>query len=141
MSRERIIPGDDQLQSMVERGMTHQQIADAVSKETGIKVGRSTISAALSRAGLTQRIRYDEYIPWKPVKVEHNHHYAIEMLRLVARQAQGEELDDARQARLDSWLQRLQEENAVVMYVYDSPDGFYYVPRQAADGDSLIRFP
>ena len=60
MSRERLIPGDDQLKSMVERGMTHQQIADAVSKETGVSVSRSTVSAALSRAGLTNRIRYDE---------------------------------------------------------------------------------
>lgn len=41
--------------------------------------------------------------------------------------------------QLDSWLQRLADNDAVVAYVYESPDGFYYVPREPGDGDGITR--
>lgn len=141
MARPRVIPGDDQLRRMVERGMTHVQIAEQVSKETGVQVSRSTISAAISRAGLSQRIRYSSTVPWSPIKTEHNHHYALEMLRVAARIEAGDKVPAARLDRFNSWERRLRESDAVVAYRYNSPDGFYYVPRRPEDGDGLIRIP
>ena len=44
-------------------------------------------------------------------------------------------------SRYDAWMKRLKENDAVVAYVYDSPDGFYYVPREPIDGDGVIRRP
>lgn len=140
MPAKRFLPSDKELVKMA-RTMTHQQIADKIYKDTGFNVARSTVSAALSRAGETNRIRYDEVIPWAPIKIDHNHHYALSMLRLMARREAGKELREGQGARLDSWVQRLRDEDAVVTYVYDSEDGFYYVRRKKSDGQFIIRKP
>lgn len=141
MAAPRYLPSDSILQRMVERGMTHAQIAEQVSRETGVRISRSTVSAALSRAGLTNRVRYSDTIPWSPIKTEHNHHYALTQLRVKARLDAGQPVADEVRARYESWEQRLRDNDAVVAYVYDSPDGFYYVPRRPEDGDGLIRRP
>ncbi len=141
MAAPRYLPSDSILQNMVERGMTHAQIAQHVTKETGVHVSRSTVSAALSRAGLTNRVRYTDTIPWSPIKTEHNHHYALTQLRIKARLDAGQDVPAEVVERYESWLARLRDNDAVVAYVYDSPDGFYYVPREAGDGDGIIRRP
>jgi hypothetical protein len=137
MGAPRVIPSDSILQNMVERGMTHQEIADEVSRESGRRVGRSTISAALSRAGLTDRVRYDSVIPWPRIKIEHNHHYALSMLRLKARIDAGQPVTEENLKRFESWERKLRDNDAVVVYRADSPDGFYYCPRRPEDGDGL----
>lgn len=133
MGKERVIPSDKKLQEFVEEGMTHQAIADYVSQDTGIPIARSTISAALSRAGLTERIRYDEVIPWTPIKTEHNMHYALVCLRLLARRQNGDAMDQDKNDRLDSFLARLETHDAVVSYYAPSESGFHYVPRSDED--------
>ena len=120
--------------------MTHQQIADWVYRETGHKVARSTVSAALSRMGETDRVRYDDVIPWR-VKLDHTSHYALMMLRYYARRKHELQLTDDQSDRLDSWLDKLEEINAVVMYSPTSTDGFYYVPRLPKDKRGIIRQP
>lgn len=107
--------------------MTHQEIAEVVSRETGHNVKRSTVSAAIHRAGLSGRAKkYENEIPWT-VKEDHLTHYAARMLRLLGRRNAGiqnsQEMDD----RLDSWLDLLKREHAVVVYHRDLPDGFAYV--------------
>jgi hypothetical protein len=106
--------------------MTHQEIADEVERTTGVHVSRSTVSAALSRAGLVenQRIRYDKEIPWR-VKVEHLTQYPVRMLRLLGRRNAGIELTDDEETRLDSWLQAMKQRKIVVAYSGDI--GFIYV--------------
>lgn len=141
MAAPRLVPSDSMLQKYVERGLTHQQIADLVTKETGVPIARSTISAALSRAGLTARVRYDKVIPWNPIKAVHNRHYALAMLRLEARRQGGVALTEEQEQRLASWKAKLKSEDAVIVYLPDSEDGFYYVKRKKSDGNSLIRFP
>lgn len=139
MGAPRTVPSDAMLRRYVEDfGWTHQQIADHVSKETGMPVARSTISAALSRAGLTNRVRYSEYIPWSPIKAIHNHHYALVMLRVYARLQAGVKVPDDQVARYEAWRKKLEEHNAVVAYIPDSDEGFYYVPRKPSDGDALV---
>lgn len=107
--------------------MTHQEIANALSRETGYPIKRSTISAALHRAGETVSAKkYAEEIPWH-VKQEHQTHYAARMLRLLGRRRAGITNSAEADKRLDSWLAQLGEAGAVVVYVEDTPEGFFYV--------------
>jgi hypothetical protein len=112
---------------MVDRGMTHAQIAQAVSQKTGYSVSRSTVSAALHRASATSPAkRYPNEIPWT-VREEHQTHYAARMLRLLGRRNQGVQNSAEAEQRLDSWLGKLKDSGAVVVYVPETPDGFFYV--------------
>ena len=112
---------------MVDRGMTHQQIAEEVSRRTGYPVSRSSVSAALFRAGeVTNAKKYPEEIPWT-VREEHQTHYAARMLRLLGRRRKGIANSAESDARLDSWLSQLRRAGAVVIYVPDTEDGFFYV--------------
>ena len=136
MGARRILPSDSQLQRMVERGMTHQEIADKVSEDTGERVNRSSVSAALSRAGLTDRVRYDEVIPFQ-VRAVHNYHYALTMLRVHARLEAGLEVPEDQVDRYESWKAKLCAEQAVVAYIAETDEGFHYVYREPEDGESL----
>lgn len=112
--------------------MTHAQVAEAIARETGYPVSRSTVSAALHRAGESESAKkYPEELPWR-VREEHQTHYAARMLRLLGRRRKGirntPEMDD----RLDSWLKKLEDAGAVVVYVPDTEDGFFYVAGEPA---------
>lgn len=142
MGAPRKVPSDVILAKWREEGLTLNEIVDRIERQEGVRVARSTVASALSRAGLTDRVRYDRVIPWTPIKVEHNAHYALTMLRLLARRRSGFDLTEDQASRLDSWLVKLKDDKAVVTYVYDSPDGFYYVPREPGDPrDIPIRRP
>lgn len=139
MPADRILPSDYLLQRMVDQGMTHAQIADKISKETGHQIGRSAVSAALSRAGLTNPKRYDDTIPWRVI-MEHQNCTTIWMLRIAHRVNAGEDVPADQLARFKAWAAKLRAHDAVVTYIPDSPDGFYWVMRQDGDGE-LIRPP
>jgi hypothetical protein len=116
---------------MVDAGMTHREIAEEVSRRTGTKISRSSVSAALFRAGeATNAKRYVEEIPWT-VKEEHQTHYAARMLRLLGRRRKGIQNSAESDARLDAWLRQLERARAVVTYVPDTEDGFFYVQGEA----------
>lgn len=134
MPAVRLLPDTATLTRWVEEEhLTHAEIAERVFDETGHEVSRSTISAALSRAGLTkQQNRYVEEIPWR-VKMEHIREYPIRMLRLLGRRRAGAAMTDDENQRLDSWLAMLDSENAVVAYAPDSEQGFVYTERQPED--------
>lgn len=129
MPAKRIIPSDSILARWIELGMTQEQMRDRIERETGVRPGKSTISAALSRAGLTHRVRYDDMIPWPRIRVEHNAHYALTQLRIGARLSRGLPVKPGDQARYERWIKELDEANAVVHYDPDTVDGFFYVPR------------
>ena len=112
---------------MVDSGMTHAQIAAKVSREIGYAISSSTVSAALHRAGETTPSKlYVNELPWT-VHEEHQSHYAARMLRLLGRRNAGTANSQEADARLDSWLARLENEGAVVIYVPDTHEGFFYV--------------
>ena len=140
MPAPRFLPSDAKLAEMA-KTMTHAEIAEWVHQETGYKVGRSTVSAALSRAGLTERVRYDKALPWPKIKAIHNGHYAAQMLRAGARIEAGQPVNDDLARRYESWVQRLQEEDAVVPYDPETADGFFYVKRRPRIDKGLIRNP
>ena len=107
--------------------MTHKQIAELVSRETGYPISRSTVSAALHRAGATSPAKkYPEEIPWT-VQEPHLTHYAVRMLRLLGRRRQDITNSLESDQRLNSWLASLAEAGVVVTYVPDTEDGFFYV--------------
>ena len=138
MAAPRYLPDDKTLAEWA-KTMTHQQIADRVYRDTGYRVSRSSVSAALSRAGETSKVRY-ETIPWR-VRVRHNHEYPLVMLRLLARRNSGEELTDEQSKRLDSWLSRLERDKVVVAYAPDTEEGFFYVPRERGDKNYVRKEP
>lgn len=126
MAAPRLLPPVSDLARMVDAGMTHQQIADRIEEATGIQVSRSTVSAALSRAGLSSvGNRYKTEIPWK-VKAEHLTQYPARMLRLLGRRRSGGDLSETDGERLDAWLEALDERGLVVAYA-PTGDGFIYV--------------
>jgi hypothetical protein len=123
----RILPPVSRLRQLVDQGMTHQQIADLITQETGSPVGRSTVSAALHRAGEAQLAKkYPDEIPWT-VHERHQTHYAPRMLRLLGRRRKGIANSAEMDARLDAWLKQLSDAGAVVTYVPDTTEGFFYV--------------
>lgn len=140
MAAPRYLPSDAKLAELA-RTMTHAQIAEYVYKTTGVKVGRSTVSAALSRAGLTNRIRYSDALPWERIKIEHNGHYAAQMLRAGARIEAGQKVSDDLSDRYESWKARLDAEDAVVHYDPDTGEGFFYVKRRKGIDKGMIRNP
>lgn len=139
MPAERILPNDDELARLA-KSMTHQQIADKISREKGVRVSRTAVSAALSRAGLTNRVRYADVIPWPRIKAEHNHHYALQMLRVKARIDAGLKVSKDLRERFESWSQRLHNDKAVVAYSPNTERGFFYVHKRPQD-KGLVRKP
>ena len=139
MAPERYLPSTSILVGMVESGMTHQQIADRVYADTGVRVGRSSVSAALSKAGYTKRIRYDDIIPWR-VKIIHTHHHMLNMLRLEGRRMAAGHLSEQEERNLESFKARLIEQKAVVTYLPDTDEGWFLVKARPSD-KGMIRTP
>lgn len=126
----RILPAMSELERMLRSGMTHAEIAEAVSRSTGRQVRRSTVSAAIHRAGISSPAKkYPEEIPWT-VKEKHLTHYAARMLRILGRRNKGIRNSEEMDAKLDSWLELLKREHSVVVYVPETEAGFFYI-----DGD------
>lgn len=143
MTPPRKIPDIGQLISWRDLGWTHQQMADHIYDTTGQIVARSSISAALSRAGKADtRDRYSDCLPWR-VRTRHLKEYQAVMLRLLGRRRAGGELSAGDNRRLDSWLRQLEQANAVVAYDPDNDEqGFHYVnprPGDGADGIPIRR--
>lgn len=144
MAAPRLLPPTTELAKMVEAGLTHQQIADQIQASTGITVARSTVSVALSKAGLARDgMRYRDELPWR-VRAEHLTQYPARMLRLLGRSRAGKSLGDEEQDRLDAWLESLEERALVVAYVPEG-DGFIYVDadeiNDGANGIPIRRRP
>jgi len=137
MPAPRLLPSDSELRHLVEQGLTHQQIANWVLENLGQRVSRSSVSVALSRAGLSKEaMRYKEELPWK-VKADHLTEYPARMLRLLGRRRADIELTAEEDGRLDAWMEALEERDLVVAY---SPEaGFLYVDNdEKGDGSNGI---
>jgi len=145
--RPRLSPDKGQLKKYINQGLTQQQIADAWFEETGVRVTRNAISMAMTSSGLkpaNPRPRYDGNLPWR-VKIEHSKAYDARMLRAAARiegKRKKDRLSDPEYKRYISWLEQLKENDAVVGYAPNTPQGFFWLPRLATDDpEDLIRRP
>ena len=134
MGRPRMSPSDKELEMYLRQGMTHEAIADEVFTQTGQRLGRSTISAAIVRAGLAEPQYYAAELPWT-IKIEHQRDYPAKMLRCLGRQRAGLSITADEQKRLTSWLGRMERDNTVV--AYDSTRGFGYGERSPEDPADL----
>lgn len=139
MARPRKIPDVNQLLTWREQGWTHQRMAEHIYETTGELVSRSTISAALSRAGKSSnKPRYKDVLPWR-VREIHAREYPARMLRALGRRLAGTELDERDDQRLESWLTALADANAVVGYDPDNDkQGFHYIDPSGDDGSDGI---
>jgi len=88
MARPRFIPSDAVLARWREEGLTAQGIADRIKEQDHVEVAVGTVYAALSRAGLTEQIRYEGLIPWT-VRPDHANAFPLVMLRLAGRRSEG----------------------------------------------------
>jgi hypothetical protein len=143
MARPRILPSDKELEKMVNKGMSHQEIRDEIERVWHVNVSRSTVSVAIMRAGLSDEgHRYNDTVPWR-VRMAHATEYPVRMLRTLGRQRAGLPLDHTEAKRLASWLDMLERERVIVAYCPDSLDqGFHYVDekyRQGPHADIPIR--
>lgn len=136
----RVLPSKTELRQMLDSGMTHAQIAAEVSRQTGRPVRRSTVSSAIHRAGLSGPHKlYEEELPWT-IKEKHLTAYPPRMLRLLGRRRAGVQNSAEMDARLDAWLAQLRREHAVVAYVPETDQGWFYVDGEPdADGIPITR--
>lgn len=141
MPAKRKLPSDSTLEKWLDEGLSHEEIQQRILKETGEEVKLSSISSHLSRVGLTNRLRYDDYIPWGKIAVDHNHAYQLVMLRIGARMSKGLPVRDSDRRRFEAWSDQLRSENAVVHYEYSSPEGFYYCKARPGIDTGLVRIP
>jgi hypothetical protein len=122
------LPPDAELLDMVEDLLTFEQIHDECHRRTGVRVARTTLSAALSRAALTKvaSYRYQDTVPWL-VRPEHASHGLVRMLRLLGRRRTGFPISLHDIERLDEWLHHLAMSRLVVAYCPELDDGFVEV--------------
>lgn len=139
MAKYRKLPPRQELEKWLDEGLSHAQIVDRIKERYDEEVSLSTVSSGLSRMGLTDRVRYDDFIPWGRISVDHNTAYQLQMLRVGARLDKGLPVDEKTKARYERWRDELEEKNLCVHYDYSSVDGFHYVARR--EGDGLIRLP
>ena len=135
MARPRILPGNDTLQHWVQdEGLTHEQVAERVFETTGVKPARSTVSVALARAGMAgTHPRFRDEVPWRLTGADLKS-YPVRMLRLLGHRRAGTVLNDEENRRLDSWLDKLDRENAVVAWDPDSTPAVFYIDKEEGDG-------
>lgn len=134
MAAPRLLPPIQELRKLVEAGYSHSDIAEHVERLTGIPVSRSSVSSALSRAGLTSEPpRYKDEIPWK-VRTQHLTQYPARMLRLLGRERAGLELSHEDHLRLAGWLHSMEDKNIVVAYAPEGPGFIYVTADEVNDG-------
>lgn len=122
-----------------EEGRTYKWMAQEYLRKYNIQIGVTAFSNFRNKKGLPPRaVHNDDLIPWR-VKGNHRFSYPAIMLRAEGRRRLGEELPEDLAGRLDRWLGRMAEMDAVVDYYADTEDGFFYVARQP--GEDLVRVP
>ena len=131
----RKVPDKNTLQRWVDAGMTHQEMAEEIERQTGEPITRSAVSQALQRENISPQVeapRYSEEIPWR-VLTAHLYAYPVRMLRLLGRRRRNGQLSPREMSKLDSWLAKLEADNLVVAYDPDTVEGFFYVDREPGD--------
>lgn len=147
MARPQILPNTERLVRMRDSGMTQREIAAKVNEENRRihgsdyrPVTRAAVSVALHRAGEVggQRPRYEEEIPWSPIRPEHYNDYRQTQLRTWARVNRGDTNIPKRQLHEYELFRRRLEENDAVIH-YDPRQGFFAVKRRPGVDTGMIR--
>lgn len=132
LPRQRKVPSDVQLGRLLDLGLSHSQIQEVIEVLTGEVVARSSIAAAIHRAGLSNhQRRHHKEVPWR-VRESHAARYPVRKLRDLGRVRLSAEISEE-QERVFKWARKLEEHQLVVAYDPESDRGFHYVP--VTDGD------
>lgn len=131
----RKLPSDEVLRRWREEdGLTYKEIHQRLLDQ-GIDVTFSAVGVALGRMGLTERVRYDDWLPWPRISVEHNQAWEATMLRTGARLARGLPVSAKNRRLYQEWREEVEAKHVVVAYREDR--GFFYTrprPEDGADG-------
>jgi len=106
----------------------------------------AAVSLAVKR-GRIKGIAYDRTkgsrsgVPWHPIKPEHRDRFLAKMLRAAARSDRGLTNAPPIEQRLRRFLRSADQEDFVIHYDPDTPDGFYRVPRRPGIDLWLVRDP
>jgi hypothetical protein len=123
-----------------EQNKTYAWMVEQYKKKYNIETTEPMWAAFRRRNQIERRnTRSDDLIPWK-LKDEHRHLYPAMMLRTEGRLRAGKPVAADKARKLERWKQSLQEDNLVVHYDPETPEGFFYIPREEQDTD-LIRKP
>ena len=138
MGGQRLTPTPAEIVKFRRGGLTHQQIAERWEQQTGIRVTRGAITAAIARAGMQERtvIDHSDLIPWR-LSPEHLNSYAAQLLRSLGRMRAGATVRPQERSSVTSWLKSLERRNLVVTYI--STVGFVYTDRHPNDDRWPIR--
>lgn len=128
-------PDKTTLTRYAREGLTQQQMAERWTMESGWNITRPGIAMALKREGVPPvrpRPRYEDEIPWE-VADEHTRKTDAQILRFWARRRHGLPIQPEQESKLNHWLEQLAEQDAVIIYVRDTPEGFWWIPRDQAE--------
>lgn len=129
-------PSKEWLTDRLAEGMTDREMAERWTRETGVRITRQGITARVRKFDLRpKQDRCDDLVPWK-VKEEHDGHWYQRLLRAESRIRRGQPVSPIWKKRVERFKKLLEEKDAVVAYVPDSPKGFYLV--KAKPGEELI---
>jgi hypothetical protein len=121
-------------------GMTYAEMSRIYLEKYNIQTVPSLWSNFRRRRDLPGRFVSDkELIPWR-VREEHTKKYTLRMLRVEARVRAGEPVNESDRMKHASFMMHLRDENLVVAYDPESPEGFQLVGRHARDVD-VVRPP
>lgn len=134
----------DEIVRWYKQGKTYAWMVEQYKKKYNIDVSPSAIATWLTNPELgpgveRRQVRDPGLIPWE-VKREHRYDHINNMLRYEARRRAGADIAPATLKRLESWLKKLEENNAVVHYDPNTEQGWWYVEREPGD-DDIIRKP
>jgi len=136
MAPPSLVPPKNVLDRWRRAGYTQKQMVDLTFQEYGNVVSRSAIAAAMARYGLADDgKRYEDYVPWR-VSSEHATANPLRMLRLLARDHEGEALNTKERSMLDSWWKAMQQNEWIVGYDPDDIRGFHYIDDRFRDHDN-----
>lgn len=133
------LPDCGRLQELADEGKTTQEVAD----EYGVTY--EAARQAFARCGIERpRLRndYRHYLPWRPIRANHQRSVLAIRLRSYAKEQQGKALKDHEPRLLDEFKRFLDGENRwglemSVHYDMDDPDGFWLEPRRPGDRDYI----
>lgn len=142
MSAIRKLPGNATLRRLRTKGWTQKRIAETY------QVSESAVWKALRKAGYTEPLAtYKDILPWD-VAEEHKAVAIMERFRAIVKQHKGAQLRPEEASRLRAWLDDLEANGLVVNYHPTAPPnsasskgGFFYVPKDVAQDDWIIRRP
>lgn len=138
MAYQRRLPDVSVLISLVDQGLTNQQIGERYGTSA------EAVRQALARNGVRRgpaRPNHSRFIPWR-LRADHVGDVLARRLRAYSKMQQGKQLSSTEQRLLDEWMRFMDGDNShgIPLSVhYDRMDeaGFWLEPRQPGDRDYI----